>query len=55
MKARGWSYGRIAEKLNRDGVPCAQGGKAWYAATIRAALSSPTAKEMDMRYPRYCR
>jgi hypothetical protein len=26
----------IARKLNDEGVPTAQGGKRWYAATVRA-------------------
>lgn len=32
----GASYPAIAASLNRDGVSTAQGGKCWYAATVRA-------------------
>jgi Recombinase len=28
----------IAEGLNDDGVPTAQGGRRWYPATVRAVL-----------------
>jgi hypothetical protein len=30
----------IAESLNRDSVPTAQGGKRWHASTVRAVLGS---------------
>ena len=33
-----WTYMRIAEKLNADGVPTGQGGKRWWPSTVRAAL-----------------
>jgi DNA invertase Pin-like site-specific DNA recombinase len=39
LRARGWSYPRIAAKLNADHVPTAHGGKRWYPASVRAALS----------------
>jgi DNA invertase Pin-like site-specific DNA recombinase len=32
----GKSYALIADELNRDGVPTAQGGLRWYPATVRA-------------------
>ena len=32
----GRSYRAIAEALNAEGVPTAQGGREWYAATVRA-------------------
>jgi hypothetical protein len=35
LRSRGWSYRRIADKLNDERVPTAQGGTAWYAATVR--------------------
>ena len=34
-RRRGVSYGRIAEGLNRDGVPTTRGGQRWYASTVR--------------------
>jgi hypothetical protein len=37
-RARGLSLRAIAERLNQDGVPTAQGGKQWYAATVRQVL-----------------
>jgi DNA invertase Pin-like site-specific DNA recombinase len=38
LRDRGWSYPRIANKLNADKVATAQGGRCWYPATVRAAL-----------------
>lgn len=40
LRARGWSLPRIAEALNREGVPCAQGGRQWWPATVAAVLRS---------------
>jgi hypothetical protein len=37
-RARGHSLRAIADSLNRDRVPTAQGGKKWYAATVRHVL-----------------
>lgn len=43
-RARGRSYQRIAEGLNTEAVPTAQGGVRWYASTVRAvALASDQA------------
>ena len=54
----GWSA--IARSLNEEGVPTAQGGKAWYPATVQkvalaaeAALSRPRTLGLTMRYRRY--
>jgi DNA invertase Pin-like site-specific DNA recombinase len=38
LRARGLSLRSIAENLNDAGVPTAQGGKEWYAATVRHVL-----------------
>ena len=38
QRARGQSLRRIAEDLNAAGVPTAQGGAQWYAATVRQVL-----------------
>jgi DNA invertase Pin-like site-specific DNA recombinase len=38
LRARGLSLRAIADELNQAGVPTAQGGKCWYAATIRHVL-----------------
>jgi len=38
QRARGDSLRTIAEGLNRDRVPTAQGGAKWYAATVRGIL-----------------
>jgi hypothetical protein len=35
---RGDSFRKIAEDLNEASVPTAQGGKRWYAATVRIVL-----------------
>jgi DNA invertase Pin-like site-specific DNA recombinase len=34
----GKTFASIADGLNRDGVPTAQGGREWYPATVRAVL-----------------
>jgi len=39
QRARGDSLRAIADSLNADGVPTAQGGKEWYAATVRVILN----------------
>ena len=38
-RRKGASLTKIADDLTRDGVPTAQGGKRWYASTIKAVLS----------------
>jgi len=38
QRARGDSLRVIADGLNDDGVPTGQGGKQWYAATVRHVL-----------------
>ena len=40
MRREGLSLREIAEVLNCEGVPTAQGGAKWYASTIRAVLAS---------------
>ncbi|HET7049646.1 MAG TPA: recombinase family protein [Solirubrobacteraceae bacterium] len=37
--ARGDSLRKIADGLNQAGVPTAQGGARWYAATVRGVLA----------------
>lgn len=39
-RTRGASFAGIANRLNRDAVPTAQGGRAWYPSTVRALLAS---------------
>ena len=39
-RARGATLEAIAEGLNADGVPTAQGGAQWYRGTVRAVLQS---------------
>src|SRR3954471_2270550 len=39
QRARGESLRAIAESLNQNGVPTAQGGAQWYAATVRGVLA----------------
>jgi hypothetical protein len=36
--ARGDSFRKITARLNLAGVPTAQGGREWYAATVRQVL-----------------
>lgn len=38
QRKAGKTFAEIAEALNRDQVPTAQGGRAWYPATVRAVL-----------------
>jgi Recombinase len=38
QRARGDSFRKIAEDLNEAGLPTAQGGARWYAATVRGVL-----------------
>lgn len=40
-RAGGQSLRAIADGLNGDGVPTAQGGRQWHASTVRAALPKP--------------
>jgi DNA invertase Pin-like site-specific DNA recombinase len=42
QRARGDSLRKIAEDLNESGVPTAQGGARWYAATVRHVLLRTT-------------
>ena len=42
----GISFGKIAEALNTDGVPTAQGGRKWYAATVKAVLDGQDAQQL---------
>jgi len=42
QRARGESVRAIADSLNRDRVPTAQGGAQWYAATVRGILARST-------------
>lgn len=39
----GTGYQRIADQLNADAVPTAQGGAKWYAATVRRVLNGQDA------------
>ena len=43
MRQRGMTFRAVADVLNQDAVPTAQGGRAWYPATVRAALLSQAA------------
>lgn len=43
MRAEGLSMGRIAETLNAEGVPTANGGAAWYASTVSRVLGRAAA------------
>lgn len=45
MSGEGLSMNAIARTLNADGVPTARGGR-WHASTVRAVLTSETAKTL---------
>ena len=36
MRGAGASYRQVAAALNSEGVSTAQGGREWYASTVRA-------------------
>ncbi|HET7386184.1 MAG TPA: recombinase family protein [Nocardioidaceae bacterium] len=42
-RAEGMSLAKIADNLNADEVPTAQGGARWHASTVRAVLQSAAA------------
>lgn len=48
---RGKSFGEIARQLNTDGVRTSQGGRQWWASTVRAVLirSSPPGSVWELR------
>jgi DNA invertase Pin-like site-specific DNA recombinase len=47
LRDRGMSLERIADRLNDEGVPTAQGGARWYGATVRKVLA--TYRREDLR------
>lgn len=40
LRSRGWSFGRIAAKLNEERVPTGHGGARWYPATVSKIVSA---------------
>lgn len=48
---RGDSLRTIAAELEAAGIPTAHGGARWYASTIKAALSSAAARELETVLP----
>ena len=42
IRGQGLSLRAIADTLNGEGVPTAQGGARWYPSTIRAVLATET-------------
>lgn len=44
LRTRGWSLQAIADRLNEESVPTAQGGTAWRPSSIAAALRTATPK-----------
>ena len=38
QRKRGWTLQRIADKLNRHGVPTTRGGAEWRASSVATAL-----------------
>jgi DNA invertase Pin-like site-specific DNA recombinase len=39
MRTRGLGWTAIAERLNKEGVPTAQGGRQWYPSTVRSMFT----------------
>lgn len=46
LSSKGYSLSAIARQLNEDQVPTTRGGVAWYPATVRKLLNSPSAKTL---------
>lgn len=40
LRASGQTFQAVADVLNKEGVPTAQGGRRWYAATVRKVLNT---------------
>ena len=38
LRSRGWSFAKIAEKLNAEGVATAHGGAQWHPSSVRTAI-----------------
>lgn len=36
--AEGWSFARIADRLNADGIPTPRGAAGWYAQSVRQVV-----------------
>jgi DNA invertase Pin-like site-specific DNA recombinase len=46
LRSRGWSYPKIADKLNSEGVATARGGRRWYPSSVRAvAMQEPEPRQ----------
>ena len=42
LRSRGWSYPRIADRLNQEGVATGHGGRKWWPSTVRTvAMQKP--------------
>jgi DNA invertase Pin-like site-specific DNA recombinase len=42
LRSRGWSYPRIADRLNQEGVATGHGGRKWWPSTVRSvAMQKP--------------
>jgi hypothetical protein len=46
-RKQGATLTEITEGLNRDEVATAQGGKRWYASTVRSVINSPDNRDLD--------
>jgi DNA invertase Pin-like site-specific DNA recombinase len=49
LRSRGWSYPKIANKLNSDGVATARGGRRWYPSTARAVAQQKPVRRRAVR------
>jgi hypothetical protein len=38
QRSSGWTFQRIADKLNADGIPTARGGSEWRPSSVQAIL-----------------
>jgi DNA invertase Pin-like site-specific DNA recombinase len=45
-RAKGMSYSKIADRLNKDGVPTVHGGK-WFAATVHKLVNNLKDKSIE--------
>jgi hypothetical protein len=46
-RARGDSLAEVARRLNRDGIPTAQGGRQWWPSTVREVIARVTPHRPD--------
>ena len=46
LRSEGWSYARVAARLNAERVPTGHGGQQWYPATVRRVALGQAARNL---------